>query len=148
MTTLIIYGITLIVLSLIAVPSLILAKKPNAKELLDKIAPYQGWIGVVFCIWGLWGLISCILNLNLLGWGMYGIIWWVTYFLYAVVETTLGFILGYPLIMKYVLGKNETAKEKGAQVLTKLVSLQGILGILGLAVGAWCIICAFIFSLG
>ena len=145
--TLIIYGITLIALSLIAVPSLILAKKPNAQELLDKIAPYQGWIGVVFCVWGLWGLISCILNLNLLGWGMYGIIWWVTYFLYAVVETTLGFILGYALIVKYVLGKNEKAKEKGAQVLAKLAPLQGKLGILGLIVGGWCIVCYFIIAI-
>ena len=142
--TLIIYGVTLILLSLIAVPSLILAKKPNAKEILDKIAPYQGWIGVVFCLWGIWGLIDCVLNLNLLGWGMYGIIWWVTYFLYAVVEVTLGFILGYSLFVEYVLSKNETAKEKGAQVLAKLLPLQGRLGILGLIVGVWCILCYFI----
>ena len=31
------WGITLILLSIIAVPSLLLAKKPNAKELLEKI---------------------------------------------------------------------------------------------------------------
>ena len=146
--SLLIYGITLILLSLIAVPSLILAKQPNAKELLDKIAPYQGWIGVVFCIWGIWGLIDAVLHLNFLGYGMWGIIFWLTYFLYAVVETTLGFILGYPLILKYALSKNETAKEKGAQVLAKLVSLQGILGILGLVVGVWCIICDIAFSIG
>ena len=141
-------GITLIILSLIAVPSLILSKKPNAKELLDKVAPYQGWIGVIFCIWGIWGLISLLLSLGWLGLGIYGIISWVTWFLYAVVETTLGFILGYPLIVKYALSKNETAKEKGAQVLEKLVPLQGKLGILGLIVGAWCILCAFLFVVG
>jgi len=39
-----IYGITLVLLSIIAVPSLILSKKPDAKELLKKIEPYQGWI--------------------------------------------------------------------------------------------------------
>ena len=53
-----IYGITLILLSIIAVPSLILSKKPNAQELLDKVAPYQGWIGLVFCFFGVWGVIS------------------------------------------------------------------------------------------
>jgi len=37
-----IYEITLILLSIIAVPSLILSKKPNAKELLEKVEPYQG----------------------------------------------------------------------------------------------------------
>ena len=140
-----IYGITLIILSLIAVPSLFLSNKPDGKELLDKIAPYQGWIGVIFCFWGIWGLISSVLNLGWLGYGIYGIISWLTLFLYAVVETTLGFILGYPLIVKYVLSKNEEAKEKGAKVLEKLVPLQTKLGILGLIVGVWCIICAFAF---
>ena len=137
-------GITLIILSLIAVPSLILAKKPNAQELLDKVAPFQGWIGVAFCVWGIWGLIQMIMLLGWLGAGFYGIINWATWFLYAVVATTLGFILGYSLIVKYVLGKNEKAKEKGAQVLAKLVPLQGKLGILGLVVGVWCIICAIV----
>ena len=138
-----IYGITLIILSLIAVPSLILAKKPNAQELLNKVAPFQGWIGVVFCFWGIWGLISAILSI---GWIANGwIISWVTWALYALVETTLGFILGYSLIVKYVLSKNETAKEKGAKVLEKLLPLQGKLGILGLIVGVWCIICSFMF---
>jgi len=42
-----IWGITLILLSIVAVPSLILSKKPNAKELLEKVEPYQGWIGLV-----------------------------------------------------------------------------------------------------
>ena len=34
-------GISLIFLSLLAVPSLILKRRPDAKEVLDKIAPYQ-----------------------------------------------------------------------------------------------------------
>ena len=138
-----IYGITLIILSLVAVPSLILAKRPDAQELLDKIAPYQGWVGVVFCIWGIWGLISAVLCLSWIGSGF--LISWLTLFLYSVVEATLGFILGYPLIAKYAFGKNEEAQEKGAKVLEKLVPLQGKLGILGLIVGVWCIICSFLF---
>ncbi len=140
-----IYGITLIILSLIAVPSLFLSKKPDAKELLDKIAPYQGWIGLIFCVWGIWGLIQCVLLLGWLGAGTYGIISWATMFLYAVVEATLGFLLGYSLIVKYALSKNETAREKGAQLLAKLQPLQEKLGILGIILGIWCIICAFLF---
>ena len=34
-----IYGITLILLGCLAIPSLILAKKPDAKALFDTIAP-------------------------------------------------------------------------------------------------------------
>ncbi len=60
-----IYGITLIILGILAAPSLLLSKKPNAKELLDKITPYQGWIGLGFCFWGLWGIIQALLNIDL-----------------------------------------------------------------------------------
>ncbi len=49
-------GLLLILLGILAVPSLLLSRKPEARELLDKITPYQGWIGVVFCIIGLLNL--------------------------------------------------------------------------------------------
>ena len=137
--SLLIYGITLILLSLVAVPSLILAKKPNAKELLDKVAPYQGWAGVVFCIWGVWGIISCIMHLNMLGMGMWFMLAWILAFAGSIVEAVLGFMLGYNLIVEYALSKNETAKAKGEQILAKLTPLQGKFGILGLIVGAACI---------
>ena len=32
---------------ILAASSLIIAKKPNAKELIDKLTPYQGWIGLI-----------------------------------------------------------------------------------------------------
>lgn len=138
-----IHGITLILLSILAVPSLILSRKPNAKELLDKIAPYQGWIGVVFCIWGLWGIISAILNIGLLG---SHLIWWVTWMAGSVVEATLGFLLGYGLIQKYVLSKNESAAEKGEQIRKKLAAIQGRLGMLGIIVGIWVIVASLLFG--
>jgi arabinose-5-phosphate isomerase len=96
-------GILLIVLSLIAVPSLILSKKPNAKELLDKIAPFQGWIGIFFCLWGLWNLIWTLMQLGIMQlFGIWGIILWVTYLAYAAITCILGFMLGYNLIVEYV----------------------------------------------
>ena len=143
---LIIYGITLIVLSIVAVPSLILAKKPNAKELLDKVAPYQGWAGVLFCLWGIWGIIDCLLNLNYFSFGMWGIIVWVTAFVCSAVEAILGFMLGYNLIVEYVLSKNEKTAEKGAQIQAKLSPLQGTVGIVGIIAGVWCIILTFIWK--
>jgi hypothetical protein len=63
-------------LGVLAIPSLIIAKKPNAKELIDKIAPYQGWIGAVSCFWGVWGIISSILHL---GWLAHWPIFWATF---------------------------------------------------------------------
>jgi len=136
-----IYGITLILLSIIAVPSLILSKKPNAKELLEKVEPYQGWIGLVFCFWGVWGIITAILNL---GWITTAPIWWFTLLAGSLVEAVLGFMLGFGLINKLVLSKNEAAKEKGEQLRAKLAPKLGKLGVLGIIVGIWMIIASFL----
>ncbi|MGC1516168.1 MAG: hypothetical protein WA810_11390 [Maribacter sp.] len=136
-----IYGITLILLSIIAVPSLVLAKKPNAKELLEKIEPYQGWIGLVFCLWGIWGIITAILNL---GWLTSAPIWWATLVAGSVVEAVLGFMLGFGLINTLFLGKNPKAKDKAAELREKIAPKQGKLGVLGIFVGAWMIIASFI----
>ncbi len=135
-------GILLIVLGILAVPSLLLSKRPDAKELLDKITPYQGWIGVVFCIWGVWGIIGSILALGLLTTAP---IWWVTLTATNVVTALLGFILGYGLIAKYALSKNEEAKKKGEELLAKLAPIQGKLGLAAIALGIWTIVATIIF---
>ncbi|GMN11709.1 hypothetical protein MTsPCn9_28920 [Croceitalea sp. MTPC9] len=139
-----IYGITLVLLSIIAVPSLVLSKKPNAKELLEKIEPYQGWIGLVFCFWGVWGIVTSILNI---GWLTTAPIWWITLLAGSVVEATLGFMLGFGLMNKLFLGKNEKAKEKAAELRSKIAPKQGKLGILGIVVGIWMIAASFLFTI-
>lgn len=136
-------GITLILLSIIAVPSILLAKKPNAKELLSKVAPYQGWIGLIFCFWGIYGVIfSGILGL---GWLKNWPIYWITTLLVNIMQTVLGFILGYGMISKYVFSKSEEAQKKGEQLLAKLASIQGKLGIAGILIGGWCIVASILF---
>lgn len=140
-----IYGITLILLSILAVPSLILSKKPNAKELLAKVEPYQGYIGLVFCLIGIWGIISSILGLDLL---TSAPIWWITLLAGSVVEAVLGFMLGFGLMNKLFLGKNPAAKEKAVRLREKIAPKQGKLGMLGIAVGAWMIIASFLLTVG
>jgi len=124
-----IYGITLILLGILAVPSLILSKKPDAKELLDKITPYQGWIGLVFCFWGVWGIIRSVLNMGSIGTG------WMLGLAVSVVTAVLGFLLGYGMINQLLLSKNEEAKEKGAALLAKLAPLQGKFGMAAIVLG-------------
>ena len=137
-----IYGISLIVLGILASPSILLSKKPDAKELLDKITPYQSWIGLVFCFWGIWGMISAVLNL---GWLASAPIWWITFALGSVLEAALGFLLGYSLLVKYVLSKNEEAKKKGDELLAKLQPIQGKIGLLGVCLGIWWTVASLIF---
>lgn len=137
-----IYGITLILLSIIAVPSLLLSRKPNAAELLEKVAPYQGWIGVVFCLVGVWGLISAVLSLGLL---TAAPIWWATLAAGSLVEAVLGFMLGFPLISEFLAGNSPEASAKSEALRAKLAPRQGQLGLVGIGVGAWMIAASLLF---
>ncbi len=139
-----IWGITLILLSIIAVPSLLLSKKPNAKELLEKIEPYQAWIGMVFCFWGIWGIISAVINI---GWLTKAPLCWITFLAGNIVSAALGFMLGFGLISKYFLSKNADAKEKADALRVKIAPKQGKLGIIGIIVGVWMIAASFIFTI-
>lgn len=136
------FGITLIILSIIAVPSLLLSKRPDAKDILSKIEPYQGWIGLILCFYGAWGLVSSILNV---AWITTFPIWWATLLVGNLIQTILGFMLGFGLINKYFLSKNEAAKEKAVLLREKLAPKQAMLGLVGLCVGAWMIVASFLF---
>ncbi|WP_439490553.1 hypothetical protein [Algoriphagus sp.] len=123
-------GIIIAILGgLIASASVIVAKKPNAKDLIDKLIPFQGWIGVILAIWGLWGIIGSVLNIGNLG------LAWIIALAVAVVEFVVGFLLGYGLISKYLLEKNETAKEKGQVLRLKLTKYQIPAGLILIALG-------------
>lgn len=139
-----IYGITLVLLSILAVPSLLLSKKPNAQELLEKIEPYQGWIGLIFCIVGVWGIISSILNI---GWLTSAPIWWGTLLGGSIIQATLGFMLGFTTINKLFLQNNELAIQKAAELRANIAPKQGKLGLIGIIIGIWMIVASFLFTI-
>lgn len=111
-------AIIAIIGGLIATSSVIVAKKPNAAELLDKLTPFQGWIGLVLTFWGVWGIIQSFLNISSIG------LYWSIGLAVSVVEFIVGFLLAYSLISKFLLEKNETAKQKGQELRLKLTKYQ------------------------
>jgi hypothetical protein len=136
----IIGGIWLAVLGILAIPSLIISKRPDAKELIDKITPYQGWIGAISALWGVWGVISSIMNL---GWlGDYPI-YWITYLATALIQLALGILLGVGVLRTFT--SNEQALAKLDETVKKLAPYQGNLGIAAIIVGIWLIVANFIF---
>jgi len=110
---------------LIAASSLIIAKKPNAQELIDKLTPYQGWIGVVLAVLGVLGIITSLTHFSIIGMAL------------SAVEFIVGFLLGYGLISKYLLEKNETAKAKGQELRMKLTKYQIPAGLILVVLGAY-----------
>jgi hypothetical protein len=132
-------GIWLLVLSMLAVPNLILAKKPDAKEILAKLAPYQGYIGAASAVWGLWTIISAVLNLGFLSrWPVTWIVWTAA----GVVQLSLGLLLGVGVLKTWI--KDPTAQANMDKTIAKLAPKQGLLGIVGLIVGAVAVVLNFI----
>lgn len=132
----------LIIGGILAASGFIVAKKPNAQELISKLVPFQGWLGVILFIWGIWDVFGLI---SALRWLSVYPIYWIVYLLGVIAELGIGFILGYGLIAKYALANNEAAAKKGEETLAKLVRFQIPLGFLGIALGVIYFIIYFMY---
>jgi len=55
----------------------------------------------------------------------------------AVVNLGVGFLLGFGLLSKWALSKNDAALAKGQALRHRLVQVQIPLGVAAIAVGAW-----------
>ena len=133
-------GIWLALLGALAVPSLILARRPDAREMLGKLAPYQGWMGAVSALWGIWGIISSFLNI---GWLTTAPISWATSLAASVLLAGLGFILGIGVLKTFI--KSPAAQKKLDVTLQRVAPHQGRLGIAGIGVGVWAVVAGFLF---
>jgi len=134
-------GAWLAVLGMLGASNIIIAKKPDAKEIIAKLAPYQGWIGAVSALWGLWGIISSVLHL---GWLTLAPIYWITFLAAAAVQFALGLLLGIGVLKSFI--KQPQAVEKMDQLVTKLAPKQGVLGLISIGLGVWMILAAILFS--
>src|SRR5947209_15565204 len=84
-------GIWLALLGVLAASNLIIAKKPDAEQLIGKIAPYQGWIGAVSAVWGVFGILGCVSQIALLESAP---IYWLSWFADSALLICLGLLLG------------------------------------------------------
>jgi hypothetical protein len=133
-------GLRLAVLGVLGAASLNIAKKPDAKELIGKLAPYQGWIGAISAVWGAWGVISSVLSLGMLA---HFPIYWITFLADSVLELSLGLLLGVGVLKTFI--KNPQAQEKMDQTIAKLAPYQGTLGLIAIGVGVWMVLASLMF---
>lgn len=125
-------GLIAIAGGILAASGLIIGRLPNAKEYIDKITPYTGWIGIIMFFWGIRELYSVLTSMDMISTHFLS---WLFWLLTGVSDLGVGFLLGFGLIVKYALSKNETAMEKGQMIRQKLIPFQGGLGILAIVMG-------------
>ncbi len=131
----ILIGLLLIVASVLAVSGFIISKKPQAKDLIDKIVPFQGIIGVALLALGVLFLIGWIGKMDRIS--KVGDEW--TFFPFAFYLGTaaailLGFLFGMPLIAKWIPGETP-AEQKAMEMQKKIAGFSTIVGALGLVFG-------------
>lgn len=101
----------------IAASSYIVSKRADAKELIDKLIPYQEWIGVILLFWSIKNTIGILKFFS-------GI-----QLLFAIAQFIVGFLLAYGLLSKYVFKNSKEALKKGRQLRTKLIQYQAPAGV-------------------
>jgi hypothetical protein len=119
-------NVLLILGSILALSSLIVAKKPDAKQLIDKLTPYQATLGAILLGLGIWYFISNLslfthptalgLLFGLAAWGM------------IVTMVLLGVMFGMPMVAKL----SAEGAAKGEAMAKKLAPFQTLIGLVGL----------------
>ena len=137
------HGIWLALLGILAASNLIIAKKPDAAQLIGRLAPYQGWIGAVSAVWGVFGILGCVSHI---GWMSTAPIFWLSWLADSALLTCLGLLLGIGVFKSFI--KNAKANEKLDQIITRLAPFQGKLGLVAIGLGAWMTIASVMFRMG
>ena len=122
-------GLITIAGGILAASSFIILKKPDAKQWIDKLAPYQGWIGIVMFFWGINETLGVIRSMGYIS------LDWVFWLIIALADLLVGFLLGFALISKYALSKNEAAMKKGEEIRMKITKFQIPLGFVAIVAG-------------
>lgn len=117
----------------------IISKKTNAQELLDKIVLYQGYIGVVLTLWGTWGLISAVINIDAIG-----LLWFVD-LLVSLAEFAVGLILANDLLLKHFQEKDEMTMQIGQPLHAELTKYQVPAGLILISLGVFSLILRIIY---
>jgi hypothetical protein len=129
----IIFSILLIVVGALAAYPAIVQSRPDARQILDKALPYQGYIGIAALIWGAINLLRVLLHFGVMT--MMPAMWLILILASDIVAVLLGLILGYGLIAQYVLNNSPDARRKGEALRSKLQGRQVALGWSGIALG-------------
>jgi hypothetical protein len=115
---------------ILAAAGLIVSKKPDAKAMIDKLVPFQAFIGIALLAFGI---------INLLRWGpgmmvqllKYWVIGGVALWGMVISGILLGILFGMPMLAKVSAG----GAAKGEELGKKLAPFQTLIGLIALGSG-------------
>jgi len=138
--------IALIVAGILAASGFIISRKPDAKQLIDKIVPFQGFLGVGLLVWGVIDTIRVITHLKEIGdMGSVYPLYSINVYAGVASEVLLGFLLGMPLIATWIPGES-AAEQRAMEMQKKVVPYQTILGFIGIIAAVFLLYYYFKFN--
>ncbi|HEY0195854.1 MAG TPA: hypothetical protein VGC42_32290 [Kofleriaceae bacterium] len=126
-------ALLLIVGGVLALSGLIVAKRPDARRLIDQLVPYQAIIGVALLAFGVINLLRALSG-GVLALIPHNAVLGVTILSLGVTSILLGFLFGMPQLAKWTPG-NAAAEQKGLELMAKLAPYQVVLGGIAIATG-------------
>ena len=136
-------AILLILCGVLAAAPLIISKAPNAQKTIENLRPLQGGVGLIVCLWGIWTVIRSLMYVRYFSAAP---LTWTIFFATGLVEVLLGFLLGYPLIQRFVLSGSEGAAARAPDAERKLAVYQVPLGVIGIVLGVFALILAIRYA--
>jgi hypothetical protein len=135
-------GLWLALLGVLGAASLIIARRPDAKTFIDKLVPYQGWIGAFSAIWGVLTTLQALLAIRVL---TLAPISWLSWFVAGLLLVGLGLLLGVGILKSFITGAR--AQQKMDEAIVRLAPYQGKLGVVAIVLGLWLAVSALFYRL-
>lgn len=121
-----------IITGLLAASSVVIKKLPDASKLIEKIRPYEAFIGAAALMMSVFSIFKITVYFKI-------------GFLLGVVSSAcigacvvMGFLLGFPMIQELILDEmNEDARKKGEEMYEKLTPYKVMSGLVGIGTGIY-----------
>lgn len=118
-------ALTLTALGFLGAASFIIERQPNAKQIIDRVLPYGGVLGILGVALGIIYALEALLTFRLF------------MLVAALLLAALGLLFGYALLSQYVLNRSAEAQATADRVRGQLAVYQTPLGIAGVIFGLW-----------
>lgn len=119
-------GLWLLLLGALGASSLV-AKREAGRKALAALEPYQGWIGVISAVWGVWLLFRALVLVR------FGAGVWLVSLAMAALFICLGLVLGVGIIESFL--KDPAGRANFEKLVAKLTPYRQTLGVVAMVLG-------------
>ena len=135
-------GVWLVLLGVLGAANLIIARRPDVRGLIERLAPLRGWIGALSVLWGVIEVVGALLGVGAVRYQPLG---WLVWLADGLLLVGLGLVLGAGVLTSFISGPGVQRRIEIA--VGRLAPHQGTLGIAAIVVGLWGVLSSLFYHL-